>query len=134
VFILVIYALFFVGSIIMMPFAYLKALVNKGHKFMKATTMNEKGMAIAQLMVFTILGIPFLLLGMATDFYYFWKNNFRTNLKKIIIQKIDSSLTNESTRTMKLLTFKYVDLKIKSVYSQDMVKTFRQMYSIKDNI
>jgi predicted transcriptional regulator len=35
---------------------------------------------------------------------------------------------------MKLLTFKYVDLKIKSVYSQDMVKTFRQMYSIKDNI
>lgn len=134
VFILVIYALFFVGSIIMMPFAYLKALVNKGHKFMKATTMNEKGMAAAQLLLFTVLGIPFLLLGMATDFYYFWKNNFRTNLKKIIIQKIDSSLTNESTRTMKLLTFKYVDLKIKSVYSQDMVKTFRQMYSIKDNI
>lgn len=134
VFILVIYALFFVGSIIMMPFAYLKALVNKGHKFMKATTMNEKGMAMAQLLLFTVFGIPFLLLGMATDFYYFWKNNFRTNLKKIIIQKIDSSLTNESTRTMKLLTFKYVDLKIKSVYSQDMVKTFRQMYSIKDNI
>jgi len=85
-------------------------------------------------MLFTVLGIPFLLLGMATDFYYFWKNNFRTNLKKIIIQKAVSSLTNESTRTMKLLTFKYVDLKIKSVYSQDMVKTFRQMYSIKDNI
>ena len=50
------------------------------------------------------MGFPFMALGMGTDLYYFWKNNFRSNLKKIIIAKKDSSLTNESTRTMKGLT------------------------------
>ena len=71
---------------------------------------------------------------MATDLYYFWKNNFRTNLKKIIINKKESTITNESIRTMKILTQKYVELKIKSIFTQDLVKTFRQMYTIKDNI
>lgn len=85
VFILVIYAIFFIGSIVMMPFAFLKAVINKSHKFMKATTMNEKGIAMAHLFIFLVFGMPFLILGMATDFYYFWKNNFRSNLKKIII-------------------------------------------------
>jgi len=101
VFIIVIYIIFFFGSCLLLPFAFLKALANKSLKFSKATTLKEKGMALANILVFIVAGFPFLILGMGTDLFYFWKNNFRTNLKKIIIEKINSSITNETTRTIK---------------------------------
>ena len=117
VFIVVIYALFFIGSLAMCPFAFIKALFNKYQQFSKATTLKNKGMALVNTLVFIGIGGPSLLLGMGTDLYYFWKNNFRTNLKKIIIEKKLSTITNESTRNVKDLTSRYVEQKIKSIYS-----------------
>jgi len=104
VFIIVIYVIFLAGSISMIPFAFVKAFFNKAIRFSKATEVKEKAMALAHVILFIGLGVPFLVLGMGTDLFYFWKNNFRSNLKKIIIQKKESSITNESTRTMKNLT------------------------------
>ena len=104
VFIIVIYMIFLAGSIAMMPFAFLKALINKVHKFSKATSVKEKGMCLANVILFLALGFPFLAIGMGTDLFYFWKNNFRSNLKKIIISRQESTITNESTRKIKLLS------------------------------
>lgn len=60
--------------------------------------MNEKILNGVKLMIFLVFGIPILLINQFTDFYYFWANNFRSNLKLIIIERQKSSLTNDSVR------------------------------------
>jgi hypothetical protein len=85
-------------------------------------------------MFFLILGMPMLVLTLFSDFFYFWANNFRSNLKKIIIERQRSSLTNETIRQLKMLCSKYSNEKIKSVYSIDLVKTFRKSFNVKENI
>jgi hypothetical protein len=48
-----------------------------------------------------------LFLNILSDFYYFWANNFRSNLKKIIIERKKSSLTNDSIRQINDYCVKY---------------------------
>lgn len=67
-----------------------------------------------------------MLLTFLTDCYYFWVNNFRTQLKKIVIEREPSTITNDSVKKMKLLCLKYSNSKIKAVYSMDYVKKFRE--------
>jgi hypothetical protein len=89
------------------------------------------GIKLAICIGFVILGIPSLSLNLISDFFYFWANNFRSNLKKIIIEKTKSSLGHDSVREIKMQCAKYGEMKIKSVYSVDMVKSFRQQFVVK---
>lgn len=41
------------------------------------------------------------------DCYYFWKNAFRTQLKKIVIDRQESTLTMASMRRIEYLCQKY---------------------------
>jgi len=79
---------------------------------------------------FLIFGLFILGLNLLADFYYFWKNNFRTKLNKIIIEKQKSTLTSLSIKDIVNLCSKYKDQKIRSVYSIDFVRSFRSSFYV----
>lgn len=91
-------------------------------------------MKLIYLIGFLILGIPSLTLNLISDFFYFWANNFRSNLRKIVIEKDDSTLNHDSVREIKMQCSKYSAKKIKSVYSVDFVKSFRSKFNVRENI
>lgn len=133
-FIILIYVIFLVGSCMMIPFAYLKSTAMKAQALMKANLLNEKIIGGLKLLCFIVFGIPILLINQISDFYYFWANNFRSNLKLIIIERQKSTLTNDSVRQLTMLCQRYSSQKIKSILSHDFVKTFRQKFLVIENI
>ena len=94
----------------------------------------EKIIALSWVLSYAVVGIPNLLAGIMTDFFYFWANNFRSNLKKIIIVRKESTITNESIRSFTNFCSKYNEEKVRAIYCKDTVKTMRQKYLIKENI
>ena len=85
VFIVICYIIFLIGSICMIPFAYLKCITSKFQNVNKVNNLLQKIIAIFEILVYIVIGIPLLCCGLCSDFYYFWANNFRSNLKQIII-------------------------------------------------
>jgi len=134
VFILIIYAIFFIGSLLMLPFAYLKSLSVKAQLIFKGQNLRESVLNKLYFVGFMAFGFPSLIFSLGADMVYFWRNNFRSNLKKIIIERQRSTLTNDTIRELKMLCSKYSDQKIKSVYSIDLVKTFRKNFQVKENL
>jgi hypothetical protein len=131
VFIVIIYMMFLIGSVLFLPFAYIKSCAIKFKMVLSGSDTKDMGIKLAICIGFVILGIPSLSLNLISDFFYFWANNFRSNLKKIIIEKTKSSLGHDSVREIKMQCAKYGEMKIKSVYSVDMVKSFRQQFVVK---
>lgn len=72
-----------------------------------------------------MLGLPGLTINLLADLYYFGVNNFRSNLKKIIIERKKSTLTSDTIRNIRDYTNKYIYNKIKSVYTRESVLSFR---------
>jgi len=107
VFIVLIYLVFLMGSTILIPFAYFKTVGLKFQQVMKGGTLKEKLMGGVMLLGFVGIGPILLLMNLFSDFYYFWANNFRSNLKKIIIERKKSTLTNDSIRQVKDYCSKY---------------------------
>lgn len=77
--------------------------------------------------------VEFLLVGwfmmnvtFLVDCVYFWINNFRTKLKKIIVEGEPSSITISWIKKLKLLGLKYAHHKIKSVETMQLVGRFRE--------
>lgn len=75
-----------------------------------------------------------MIITLFADLYYFGVNNFRSNLKKIIIERKKSTLTNTSIRNIRDYANKYIFHKIKSVYTREAVVSFRANYSVVDSI
>ena len=82
IFMLVFYSLFIIVSICLIPFAWVFGIIDKVKSQTSSTPLKEK---ILNFGLFIPLGIPILFLDTLCDFYYFWKNNFRRDLQKIII-------------------------------------------------
>lgn len=61
-------------------------------------------------------------------------NNFRSNLKKIIIERKKSTLTNQSIRNVRDYANKYIHLKIKSVFTRESVLSIRQYYQVLESL
>jgi hypothetical protein len=57
--------------------------------------MNQ---SINGLIVFVFSGILVLILDTLVDSFYFWINNFRTNLKKIVVENEKNNITYESLK------------------------------------
>ena len=134
VFIVIIYVMFLIGSIVFMPFAFIKSAALKFKVFLGAHEPKDQMLKFIYFCGFLILGIPSLTLNLISDFFYFWANNFRSNLRKIVIEKQDSTLVHDSVREIKMQCSKYSSKKIKSVYSLDFVKSFRSKFSVRENI
>jgi len=118
----------------MIPFAFVKCLATKSQSILKAPNMMDKIKAACWVLMFATIGLPCLVMGIFSDFFYFWANNFRSNLKKIIIVRKESTITNESIRSFTLFCQKYNIEKIRAINCKMTVTTMRQKYKIKDNI
>ena len=84
--------------------------------------------------IFIPFGPIILLFDVLADLYYFWINNFRTDLKQIIIPKDDSKITQNSIKELVQITQKYNINKIKSVRCSAFIKTFRARFKVNQNI
>jgi hypothetical protein len=98
VFIVICYIAFLVGSILMIPFAYLRCVTTKAQHINKAPTLIKKIIVASKVLLYIVFGIPILVLDSGSDFYYFWANNFRSNLKFIVIVRRKSNITNYAIR------------------------------------
>lgn len=126
----VLFVFFLAGSILMLPLAYVKGMYVKINLALRSVKKVDRVRNWSKFFFFVFLGIPILVINLFTDFYYFWKNNFRGNLNKIIITKITSKLTSESIKTLKFTAMRYMDEKVKAVHSTDFVKLFRSKMNI----
>lgn len=84
--------------------------------------------------MFALLGMPILTLDLFADFYYFWQNNFKSNLNKIIINQKKSTLASTSIKDIVNVCKKYSESEVRSVYTMDLVKTFRSSFRVQENI
>jgi hypothetical protein len=76
-FMMVFYSLFIAVSFALIPFAWIIGILDKVKAQTPQTPMNEK---ILNLGLYIPFGVPILVFDTFADLYYFWKNNFRTNL------------------------------------------------------
>jgi hypothetical protein len=88
----------------------------------------------SKVLLYMALGIPILVLDMGSDFFYFWANNFRSNLKTIIIVKEKSNITNVSIRSLAQFCNRYNEERVKSLFCEKTVIIMRERYMIKENI
>lgn len=133
-FIIIVYSLFLVVSILMIPFAFLLTLSLKAKQFWKADQVRDKFKKGIYMIAYAAVGLPLLTLSIFSDFYYFWKNNFRSKLKKIIIEKRKSTLEVKSIRQIYDYCNYYQSLKIRSVLTRDTVSIFRLKLNILENL
>ena len=119
---------FFIISAILLPFAYLKSLLQKFTNIKSSKTTLEYVINISAMIAFWITGVPTVMLTFLVDCYYFWKNNFKNEkeLNKIVIPRDSSTITIESIKKMKFLCDKFIGSRIKAVYGVDYVKKFRE--------
>lgn len=134
IFIFAILLVFMAGNVLLAPFAYLQSAFIKFKKFMKANTVKKQISTMANFLAYLILGLPGMGINMLADLYYFCVNNFRSNLKKIIIERKKSTLTNMSIRNIRDYSTKYIHYKIKSVYTKEAVLSFRQYFSVLESL
>ena len=87
-------------------------------------------MALAEILVFVAVGIPLQIMGLGSDFYYFWANNFRSNLKQIIIVRKQSKVTNDTIRMLTMFCSNYNHEKIKALKCVSTIKIFRERQQV----
>lgn len=134
IFIFAILVIFLIGNAILTPLAFMQSLFIKFKKFLHANTLKQQILTLCEFTLYGALGLPAMFLNMLADLYYFGVNNFRSNLKKIIIERKKSTLTNLSIRNIRDYSNKYIYHKIKSVYTREAVVSFRQNYSVLDSL
>ena len=95
---MIIFVGFIAISVILIPFAYVKSIVFKLRALltMKNSTQKNLREAIYGFVFFVLTGILMLLADVFADSYYFWKNNFRSDLKKIVVDTEKNNITIES--------------------------------------
>lgn len=130
-FMFICFGLFVVVSVALIPIAWLIGIYDK------STKSNTQNMSPVDKII-NYLFIPFgpiiLLADLVADFLYFWKNNFRTELKQNIILKKKSNLTHNSLKELDGYTSKMVNNKIKSVTTGYLIRHFRARYNVMQNL
>jgi len=91
---------------------------------------NEGQEKLLNNICFIFFGPLILELDFIADCAYFWKNNFRTDLKEIIIPKDKSLISHKSIREYLSIGDKYIENKIKSANTGQMVKIFRKRFLV----
>jgi hypothetical protein len=84
---LIIIAIFILGSIALIPIAYLKSLFFKIQKLLISTQLKTCFFCIIALFVFVVFGIPLLFLTLVADVIYLIKFAFKKDLKKVVLDR-----------------------------------------------
>jgi len=79
---------------------------------------------------FFAFGLFYLVLDLFSDVYYFWLNNFKKGLKKIIIEVEDSTISHKSLREIEGICKKYSKAKIKSMHTKFILKHFSKRFNV----
>ena len=62
---------------------------------------------------------------MVADSYYFCKNNFKSNLKKIVVETEKNNITLDSFKQIIHFCQVYKEKKLSAVFSEKFIKCFR---------
>jgi len=124
------FVLFVATSILLLPFAW---FVGVSDKLASPVEGNPKRRNW-NIGLFIGIGPLILCMDMIGDIIYFWKNNFRSNLNKIIIVQEKSTITNRTLREIGMVCKQFSENKIKSVTSNALIKIFRLQFQVQQNI
>lgn len=102
---------FFISSQVLIPVAWVIGIFDKLRTLKMTIGSRER---LMNNFAFIFLGPIILELDVIMDCIYFWKNNFRTDLKVIIIPKDKSLISHSSIREYMSISEKYIENKIKS--------------------
>lgn len=111
----------------MIPMAWIVGIYDK---LVKSTNQNLGKVDKMVNFSFLLIGPLILWADLMADSYWFWKNNFRTELKQNIILKKKSNLTHNSLKELDGYTNKMVSNKIKSVTTGYLIRHFRSRFNI----
>jgi len=132
---LIIFILFFIISCLLTPIAYVKSVVIKTKLvFQSGISTSQMVLYAFNLLMFIVLGLPMMYLTFLMDCVYFWINNFRVNLKKIVIEREPSTITMSWIKKIKLIAAKYAFNRIKAIYTIEYVKKFREDLDINSQL
>jgi len=119
---------FLIASIAMIPFAYVKSIIFKIKALYKIKDSNRNVLIkeFLYLSIFIFFGIFKLLITLLADSYYFWLNNFRTDLKKIVVENEKCKWTLDSFKKMITCCQTYRDKKMSAVFAEKFIKNYRE--------
>lgn len=93
---MIFFVFFIVVSFALIPFAWIIGIYDK--KTSKNTSLDK--MDTIMNLIFIPLGPIILVLDVMSDIIYFWRNNFRNNLKMNIIVKKKSKLNHKTLKDL----------------------------------
>lgn len=111
IFMIIFKCAFFISSQVLIPVAWVIGIFDKLRTLKMTIGSRER---LMNNFAFIFLGPIILELDVIMDCIYFWKNNFRTDLKVIIIPKDKSLISHSSIREYMSISEKYIENKIKS--------------------
>jgi len=131
IFMMFFFVVFLLISLILIPAAYVLGIIDKVKNLQNMASGTEKCMNLG---LFIPLGIIILAFDTLVDLTYFWKNNFREDLKKTIIVKEKSEITHMTIRNIMDICMRYSTSKIKSVHATTLIRSFRRRYKVNQNL
>ena len=84
--------------------------------------------------IFIPFGPAILFFDFIADLYYFWLNNFRVNLKKIIIEREKTTVTHYSIKEFHQILMNFQKAKIRSAFAQKYIEIFRRQFDVNQNL
>jgi len=122
------FTVFVITSFLLIPLAWVVGIIDKLGSLSDLKTLQDK---ILNVYLFIPFGVPILLFDFLADLFYFWKNNFRVHLKKIIIERERSKLNHKTLRDVMKLCENLTNRKIKSIKSDSMLKILQARFKLK---
>ena len=131
IFMMFFFVVFLLISVVLIPAAWIIGIIDKVNNLQNMTSGTEKCMNLG---IFVPFGIVILMFDTLVDLTYFWKNNFRDDLKKTIIVKEKSEITHMTIRNIIDICKRYSTSKIKSVHATTLIRSFRRRYRVNQNL
>ena len=130
-FMLILFVAFIIVSIILIPIAWIVGIFDK---IATLGSFRNRGDRILNVLLFIPLGPIILLFDFVADLYYFWMKNFRSNLKKIIIEREKTTVTHSSLKEFHQILSNFEKAKIRSSYSTKYIEIFRKQFNVNQNL
>lgn len=128
------YLIFLVASVAMIPAAFVFSVLVKFKRVQTASNNRELCLILGNACLFLIIGLPMLTLALVTDFFFFLKNNYSTNLKQVVIEHVINPINMSTIKLFIQICQQFNAMKIRSMLSQDIVKIFINKYDLYHNM
>ena len=122
------FIVFILVSIMLIPLAHIKSVIYKIRAISNLKDSNYQILIkeIISVLLFLFFGVFMLLLTLLADCYYFWINNFRTNLKKIVVENEQCKINLESFKRMINYCQVHRDKRMSALFSDKFIKNYRE--------